>query len=142
MKIRHLVWLRRIIQTFFLCLFIFLLVESRLSQDIYLDYSIVFSADNDIRLDTPITFFFKLNPLIGLTSLLSGHRFITGFLWGFGVLVITIFLGRVFCSFICPFGTIHHAIGSIHPVLKGDRMIQANQKTPEQKIKYFSFCSC
>jgi hypothetical protein len=97
-KILHLVWLRRIIQTFFLCLFLFLLVESRLSQDIYLDYSIVFSADNDIRLDQPVTFFFKLNPLIGLTSLLSGHSFIPGFLWGFGVLVITIFLGRVFLS--------------------------------------------
>jgi len=111
--------------------------ESRLSQDIYLDYSIVFSADNDIRLDTPVTFFFKLNPLIGLTSLLSGHRFIPGFLWGVGVLLITIFLGRVFCSFICPFGTIHHAVGAVRPALKGNRMIQANQKTPEQKIKYF-----
>ena len=137
MKIRHLVWLRRIIQIFFLCLFLFLLVESRLSQDIYVDYSIAFSADNSIRLDQPVTFFFKLNPLIGLTSLLSGHRFIPGFLWGFGVLLITIFLGRVFCSFICPFGTIHHVIGSIRPALKGDRMIRANQKTPEQKIKYF-----
>jgi len=136
-KIRHLVWLRRIIQIFFLCLFLFLLVESRLSQDIYVDYSIAFSADNDIRLDTPVTFFFKLNPLVGLTSLLSGHRFIPGFLWGFGVLFITIFLGRVFCSFICPFGTIHHAVGAVRPALKGNRMIQANQKTSEQKIKYF-----
>jgi len=137
MKIRHLVWLRRIIQTFFLCFFIFLLIESRLSQDIYLEYSIVFSAGNDIRLDTPVTFFFKLNPLIGLTSLLSGHRFIPGFLWGAGMLLITIFLGRVFCSFICPFGTIHHVVSTVRPTLKGNRMVKANQKTPEQKIKYF-----
>ncbi|MCP4371350.1 MAG: 4Fe-4S dicluster domain-containing protein [Deltaproteobacteria bacterium] len=138
MKIRHLVWLRRIIQTFFLCLFLYLLVESRLSQDIYIDYSIVFSGGNDIRLDQPVTFFFKLNPLVGLTSLLSGHHLIPGFLWGLGVLFITIFLGRVFCSFICPFGTIHHAIGSLRPALKGERMIRANQKTPKQKIKYFT----
>lgn len=137
MKIRHLVWLRRIIQTIFLCLFLFLLVESRLSQDIYLDYSIAFSTGNDIRLDQPVTFFFKLDPLIGLTSLFSGHRFIPGILWGFAVLLITIFLGRVFCGFICPFGTIHHAIGSIRPALKGNRMIRANQKTSTQKIKYF-----
>jgi len=137
MKIRHLVWLRRMIQTFFLCLFLFLLVESRLSQDIYMDYSIAFSAGNDIRLDQPVTFFFELDPLIGLTSLLSGHRFIPGMLWGLGVLVITIFLGRVFCGFICPFGTIHHAIGSIRPALKGNRMIRANQKTPGQRFKYF-----
>jgi len=136
-KIGHLIWIRRIIQTIFLCLFIFLLVESRLSQETYVGYSIVFSAEKDIRLDQPVTFFFKLNPLVGLTSLLSGHRFISGFLWGFGVLLITIFLGRVFCGFICPFGTIHHATGSFRPALKGDRMIQANQKTPKQRIKYF-----
>ncbi|MDY6791799.1 MAG: 4Fe-4S binding protein [Thermodesulfobacteriota bacterium] len=137
MKIRHLVWLRRVIQTAFLCLFLFLLVESRLSQDIYMDYSIAFSTGKDIRLDQPVTFFFKLDPLIGLTSLLSGHRLIAGFLLGLGVLLITIFLGRVFCGFICPFGTIHHAIGSIRPALKGNRMIRANQKTEAQKIKYF-----
>lgn len=137
MKVRHLVWLRRIIQTLFLCLFLFLLVESRLSQDIYVDYSIAFSTDNDIRLDQPVTFFFKLDPLIGLTSLLSGHRLISGFLWGFGVLLITLFFGRVFCGFICPFGTIHHVVSAVHPALKGNRMVQANQKTPEQRIKYF-----
>ncbi len=141
MKVLHLVWFRRIIQTFFLCLFLFLLVESRLSQDIYVDYSIVFSAEHDLRLDQPVTFFFKLDPFIGLTSLLSGHRLITGFLWGFGVLLITLFLGRVFCGFICPLGTVHHAIGSIRPALKGDRMIHANQKIPGQRIKYFFLVS-
>lgn len=137
MKVRHLVWLRRIIQTLFLCLFLFLLVESRLSQDIYIDYTIAFSTENDIRLDQPVTFFFKLDPLIGLASLLSGHRLIAGFFLGFGVLLITIFLGRVFCGFICPFGTVHHAVGAVRPALKGKKMVQANRKTPEQKIKYF-----
>ena len=137
MTIRYLVWLRRIIQTFFLCLFIFLLAESRLSQDTYINYSVAFSADNDIRLEQPVTFFFKLDPLVGLTSLLSGHRLIPGFLWGVGVLLITLFLGRVFCGFICPFGTIHHAVGAVRPALKGKRMMQANQNVPEQRIKYF-----
>jgi len=137
LKVRHLVWLRRIIQTTFLCLFIFLVVESRLSQDVYVDYSLAVSANSDIRLDRPVTFFFQLDPLIGLTSLLSGHRLIPGFLWGVGVLLITLFLGRVFCGFICPFGTIHHAVGAVRPALKGNRMVQANQKTPAQRVKYF-----
>ncbi|MCP4540182.1 MAG: 4Fe-4S binding protein, partial [Chloroflexi bacterium] len=139
MKIRHLVWLRRIIQIFFLCLFLFLLFESRLSQDIYVDYSIAFSSESDLRLDQPITFFFKLDPFIGLTSLLSGRLLIQGFVWGLGVLLVTLFLGRVFCGFICPFGTIHHAVGAVRPALKGKQMVQANQKTPAQRIKYFLF---
>ncbi|MCP4694150.1 MAG: 4Fe-4S binding protein, partial [Desulfobacterales bacterium] len=137
MKIAHLVWARRVIQAFFLCMFLFLLVESRLSQDIYVDYSIAFSTDNEIRLDQPVTFFFQLDPLVGLTSLLSGGRLITGFSWGAGLLLITLFLGRIFCGFICPFGTIHHAAGAVRPSLKGKRMALANQKTPQQRIKYF-----
>ena len=68
---------------------------------------------------------------------MSGHRLIAGFIWGVGVLLITLFLGRVFCGFICPFGTIHHAIGAVRPAIKGNRMVQANQKTPAQRVKYF-----
>ncbi len=137
MKARLLVWLRRISQCFFLFFFLYLLIESRLPQDVYLDYSAAVSSEADLRLDQPVTFFFKLDPLVGLSSLLSGHKLIEGFLWGVGILILTIFLGRVFCSFICPFGTLHHLIGWIRPALKGNRMVQANQKKPSQRIKYF-----
>jgi polyferredoxin len=135
-RARHLVWIRRICQAFFLCLFLFLLVQSRLSEDAYLEYSIVFSQDADLRLSQPVTWFFQLDPLVWLSSLLSGLQLISGFWWAVGVLIITLFLGRVFCSFICPFGTIHHMVGSVKPALKGARMIKANQKTSAQRIKY------
>ena len=137
MKARHLVWVRRISQTFFLILFLFLLIESRLPQNIYEQYSLVFSSEVDLRLDWPVAFFFQLDPLISLSSLLSGHTLIKGFWWGLGVLLLTVFLGRVFCGFVCPLGTIHHVVSSIRPTLKGARMVEANQKTPSQKVKYF-----
>jgi len=136
-RAKHLVWIRRISQTVFLGLFFLLLVESRLPEDVYLQYSLVFASDVDLRLDQPVTFFFQLDPLISLSSLLSGHRLINGFGWALGVLLVTLFLGRVFCSFVCPLGTIHHIAGSMKPALKGDRMIQANQRTPGHRIKYF-----
>ena len=139
MKARHLVWLRRISQTFFLLLFIFLLIESRLPQDIYLDYSSAFSTDADLRLDQPVTFFFKLNPLIGLSSLLSGHVLIEGSLWALAVIILSVLLGKVFCGFICPFGTLHHVVSWIRPALRGKRLIEANEKKPSQKVKYFLF---
>jgi polyferredoxin/formate hydrogenlyase subunit 6/NADH:ubiquinone oxidoreductase subunit I len=135
-KIRHLVWLRRTLQAFFLIFFLFLVIESRLPQDVYIDYNMAFSADQELRLDQPVTFFFQLNPLIGISSLLSGYTFVKGFLWGAGILVLTILLGRIFCGFICPFGTIHHAVGTFKPALKGSRMVQANLKTSDKKIKY------
>jgi polyferredoxin len=136
-KARHLVWLRRTTQTLFLCFFLFLLIESRLPQDVFVDYSSAFSSEADLRLNQPVTFFFQLDPLVGLSSLLSGHRIIKGLLWGLAVLFLTILLGRVFCSFICPLGTLHHAVGWVKPSLKGKWMVLANLKTPSQKVKYF-----
>ncbi len=137
MKTKHLVWLRRISQGFFLLLFLFLLVESRLPQKLYLQYSLVFSNQQNLTLDHPVGFFFQMDPLVVLSSLISGHSLIKGFLWGGGVLLLTVLLGRVFCGFICPLGTIHHVAGSLKPSLKGPKMIKANQKSPGQRIKYF-----
>ena len=137
MKAKHLVWIRRISQTFSLFFFVFLLVESRLPQDIFLEYSLVFSSEANLRLDRPVTFFFQMDPLIWLSSLLSGYALIEGFLWGVGLLLVTLFLGRIFCGFICPLGTIHHVISWFRPALKGERMVQANQKDSSQRVKYF-----
>lgn len=142
MKARHLVWLRRISQTFFFILFIYLLVESRLPQDLYLDYSPMLTLDRDIRLEQPVTFFFQINPLVWLTSLLSGYHWIEGFGWALAVLFLTLFLGRAFCGFICPFGTVHHMASFIKPTLKGHRMASANSKKADQKIKYFLLVAC
>ncbi|UCB49497.1 MAG: 4Fe-4S binding protein, partial [Deltaproteobacteria bacterium] len=137
MKAKHLVWIRRISQTFFLSLFLVLLVESRLPQDIYLKYSTVLSSEVDLRIGWPVKFFFQLDPLVWLSSLLSGHHLIKGFWWAIGLILLTLFLGRIFCGFICPLGTIHHVVSRIKPSLKGARMVRANQKTPSQKVKYF-----
>ena len=137
MKAKHLVWIRRISQTFFLFLFLFLLVQSRLPQDIFHEYSLVFSSELDLKIDQPVAFFFQLDPLVWLSSLLSGHQLMKGFWWGLGLVLMTLFLGRIFCGFICPLGTIHHVVSWIKPALKGERMVHANQKSPSQRVKYF-----
>jgi len=137
LKAKHLVWIRRISQTFFLLLFLLLLIESRLPQDIYLEYSAVPSSEVDLRIGWPVTFFFQLDPLVAISSLLSGYHLIKGFLWALGLLFLTFFLGRVFCGFICPLGTLNHVVSWIKPALKGHRMVKANQKTSSQKVKYF-----
>jgi polyferredoxin/Fe-S-cluster-containing hydrogenase component 2 len=120
-----------------LCFFLYLLIVSRLSQDIYLNYSLALSMDQDLRIDQPTTFFFQLDPLVGISSLLSSQTLIKGFLWGAAIVVLSMLLGRVFCGFLCPMGTIHHAVGTTKPALKGSRLVQANQKTPSQRLKYF-----
>jgi len=134
---RHLIWFWRASQAFFLLLFLFLLIESRLPQDVFVEYSHVFSNAQDINIEWPVRFFFQLDPLVLFSSLLSGHHLIKGFWWAIVLLVATLFLGRVFCGFICPLGTIHHVVSWVKPTLKGDRMVRANQKSPGQRVKYF-----
>jgi MauM/NapG family ferredoxin protein len=136
LKPKHLVWIRRSSQAFFLILFIFLLVQSRLPQYIDIDYAQLTDGSHDIRIQQPVTFFFQLDPLVWLTSLISGHTWIKGFGWSVLILVLTLFLGRAFCGFICPFGTIHHLISFVKPALAGKRLLLANRKTGSQKIKY------
>ncbi|MEE8397835.1 MAG: 4Fe-4S dicluster domain-containing protein [Desulfobacterales bacterium] len=137
MKPKALVWIRRIAQTIFLLFFLFLLVESRLPLDIYVDYSVAMGSEEDIRLGYPVTFFFQINPLAMLTTLISGHQWIKGFGWAIGLLILTVFLGRIFCGFICPFGTLNHIVSSVKPSLKGRAMMEANTKDPSQRFKYF-----
>lgn len=137
MKAKRLIWLRRVSQAFFLLLFLYLLVESRLPQKFYLQYSLVFSDQQNLTLDRPVTFFFQMDPLVVLSSLVSGHRLITGFLWGAGVLLLTVLLGRVFCGFVCPFGTVHHLAGTVRRSFRGSALERANKKSSGQRIKYF-----
>jgi polyferredoxin/formate hydrogenlyase subunit 6/NADH:ubiquinone oxidoreductase subunit I len=136
LKPKHLIRIRRTSQVFFLCLFLFLLAESRLPRDIIFYDSPSMGEPHEIRIKPPITFFFQLDPLLGLTSLVSGHLWIKGFAWAMAVLLMTLLLGRVFCGFICPFGTIHHLIGRFKPSLKGTALFHANRKTASQKVKY------
>jgi MauM/NapG family ferredoxin protein len=124
-------------QGFFFILFLFLLIETRLPSEIQLTYSPDLINEQDLRLEMPVTFFFELDPLVWISSLLSGHTWIQGAYWAIGILLLTLFLGRLFCGFICPFGTLHHIFGWIRPHLKGDRMIRANRKSKSQSIKYF-----
>ena len=141
MTARRLVWLRRTCQILFLAFFLLLLIESRLPLDVYQDYSLAFVSDEDLRLRWPVTFFFQLDPLVGLTSLLSAGVLISGILWAVAIIALTLILGRVFCGFVCPFGSIHHAVSWLRPSLKGAKMDRANRKTEGQRIKYFLLIS-
>lgn len=51
--------------------------------------------------------FFDLNPFLLLATFLSTHTFVAGMLLGLVTVAVTVLLGRVFCGWFCPFGTIH-----------------------------------
>ena len=136
MKLRYLLWLRRISQGVFLFLFVLLLVKTRLPTQAVIDYSGVMEGRGDVAVDAPVTFFFQIDPLVWLTSLISGHTLIKGMGWAAAVLLLTLLLGRFFCGFVCPLGTLNHLAGSIRPALKGRRRREVNQPSPVRGVKY------
>lgn len=57
--------------------------------------------------------FFHLDPLILLATWLSAHAVPATALWALGTVAVTMVLGRVFCGWVCPLGTLHAAAGRL-----------------------------
>ena len=83
-------WTRLSVQILLLVLFLYLLIGSRVGADTFL----------------PSDLFFHLNPLTGLSAMLAEKRFIVPMLLGLLTIGLTLVLGRAWCSWICPLGTL------------------------------------
>ena len=51
-------------------------------------------------------FFFRINPLSALTSMLAGRAWIPRLGWALIIIGLTVLIGRVWCGWICPTGTL------------------------------------
>src|SRR3990170_4717498 len=98
--------LRRISQGLFLLLFLFLFIQTE-------------SKGND-TLGYPVKLFLDFDPLIFITTLLTSHasKIPAAFFLSVITILLTIILGRVFCGWVCPLGTLNNIVGSLkkkHP---------------------------
>ncbi len=57
--------------------------------------------------------FFRLDPLAGIASMLATRTWIDAMALGIATLLVTIVLGRVWCSWICPLGSIFDWVPSL-----------------------------
>jgi polyferredoxin len=94
-------YLRRISQVFFLFLFFFLFIQTE-------------SKGND-TLGYPVRLFLDFDPLIFITTLFASHggNIPPAFFLSLITIFVTIVLGRVFCGWICPLGTLNTWAGSL-----------------------------
>src|SRR3990170_4926441 len=91
--------IRRITQGFFLLLFLFLFIQTE-------------SKGND-ELGYPVRLFLDFDPLIHITTLLAAHAAAVSFYLSIITIIITVLLGRVFCGWLCPLGTLNNIVGSL-----------------------------
>jgi len=121
-------WRRRS-QIFFLLLFFVLLVFTSLRA--------VPGTTSDIHLRLPVRLFFEWDPLVAIGNILASHALYRGLLWCLIILVPTLFLGRFFCGWICPMGTLQHLVGNMPSESKrGKQRIESNRYKRWQTIKY------
>jgi polyferredoxin len=131
--IRFLVWARRVAQTGFLALFLWFLLRTAFRG------TFSAGADKPIRLPLPVEAFLLADPFVGAMTFLSTHSVYRGLAWSLGVVLLTVLFGRVFCGWICPFGTLHQFFGWIFPsrYLKGNRRVESNKTKGWQAGKYY-----
>ena len=120
---------RRISQIFFLLLFLALLILTSLRPTP--------GATADIHLRAPVRLFFEWDPLVAVVNALAGHALYRGLLWSLLILVPTLFLGRFFCGWICPMGTLQHFFANMPSEAKrGKQRIDSNRYKRWQTGKY------
>jgi len=90
---------RRLSQGGFLVLFIFLFLQTE-------------SKGRD-ELGYPVKIFLDFDPLIFVTTFFSTHTVQKAFYLSLITILVTLILGRVFCGWVCPLGTLNNIMGSI-----------------------------
>ncbi len=121
--------LRRISQIFFLLLFLGLLILTSLRSTP--------GVAGDLHVHAPVRLFFEWDPLVALGNALATHALYRGLLWSLVILLPTLFLGRFFCGWICPLGTLQHFLGSWRSEAKrGKQRIESNRYKRWQTVKY------
>ena len=117
---------RRISQIFFLVLFLWFCIVSSLGEKWW-----------QLR-GWPVNWLLQLDPLIALGTMLTTRALYAGLLWAMATVVLTILLGRFFCGWVCPLGSLHHFVGFLGRRGKSLReRVAVNQYHRGQTIKYY-----
>jgi polyferredoxin/formate hydrogenlyase subunit 6/NADH:ubiquinone oxidoreductase subunit I len=84
----------------------------------------------------PVSLFLEVDPLVGIATALSTHT-IYRWLWrGLFVLVPTLLLGRVFCNWMCPYGSLHQFVGWLFNIRGNKDNIGKNRYRRAYQLKY------
>ncbi len=123
MNILH---VRRISQAFFLALFLWFCIASTFGTEWW-----------QLR-GWPVNLILQLDPLVAVGTLLTTHTLYRGLLWAAVTVAVTIVFGRVFCGWVCPFGTMHQFLGWLVTRKKNAKgKMEANRFRRWQVLKYF-----
>ncbi|MHC4389382.1 MAG: 4Fe-4S binding protein, partial [Planctomycetota bacterium] len=122
----RIVTVRRISQAFFFGLFVWFCIVSTLGEKLW-----------QLR-GWPVNWFLQLDPLAALGTILTEHSLYYPLLWALVTVILTIIFGRFFCSWVCPFGSLHHFVGFLGKRKEpAAQQVELNKYRKAQCVKYF-----
>lgn len=122
MKILTLRRLKRLIQIFCLGLFLYLISLAAWP-----------AKDGFLAPD----FFLRLDPLTALAVPLAAREIIGHLAPGLMIILTALVLGRIFCGFLCPFGTTLDLVSWLKHLTRGRKEPKASQTSPAwRRVKY------
>ncbi len=127
---------RRLSQFVFFSIFCWLILKT--------NFEVSFNPtdSSQISLPYPVSIALQFDPLVALVTLLANATLYKGLLWSLVILIPTIFIGRFFCGWVCPLGTLNHWVSEIPSERmrrKGKGLIASNRYHKYQRIKYYVF---
>ncbi len=84
----------------------------------------------------PVSRLLEMDPLVGLSTALATGYVYRALGWGLLVLALTLVFGRVFCNWICPYGTLHQFVGWLFNVRKPAERWASNRYRRIYFLKY------
>ncbi len=123
-------WTRRVVQGFSLVLFLYLIAASAALT------GAGFDAASAGEVPYPVEAFLLIDPLVGAITLLGDCTVPGAMILSLVTLGSALLLGRAFCGWVCPLGTLNHLVGSIRRGKRGKRLVEENRTRPYQKTKY------
>ena len=115
-------WVRRVVQVAFLLLFLWLVLATW--------------ATAETMPGTWVKAFFLADPLLLVLTGLAARAVPLVLLWSLVTVVVTVILGRIFCGWICPLGTVHSLAGWAFDKVQS-RAKRHDAYSPWQKAKYY-----
>ena len=85
----------------------------------------------------PVSIFLEMDPLVAITTALATFTLYDRVALALVLIVGVIIIGRFFCGWICPFGTINHFFSSFKPEKKGMKRIASNHFKQWMNTKYY-----
>ncbi len=84
----------------------------------------------------PVSGLLELDPLVMVSTVLATGYVYKALGWGLVVVALTFLFGRVFCNWICPYGTLHQFVGWLFDNRVGAERIDRNRYHSWQFLKY------